>query len=164
MLAAMMLSHHWVSSSRTFRPRSPCHTHCRLWGTLLRLGLRFVQWRCTGNPVKKREPIVHGQMESLNINLQASLLNPSCSGYAHSNRLGTGNGCKSMKPHSTLFSQYFVSSRIRVFSQYFVSSRIRPLGNNRLTRSIQLVNRPEMGQLYKMFWPSTLSPQVTLAA
>ena len=37
MLAAMMLSQHWVSSSRIIRPRTPCHAQCRLWGTLLKL-------------------------------------------------------------------------------------------------------------------------------
>ena len=52
------------SMSYPTRPCSPCHTQCRLWGTLLRRGLRFVQWRRTLNPVKERDPIVDRRMES----------------------------------------------------------------------------------------------------
>ena len=84
MLAAMMLSQHSVSSSRNIRPRTPCHTQCRLGGTLLRRGLRFVQWRRTGNPVKKQDPIAHKRMDSPNTSLQAIDLNPTCPKQAYS--------------------------------------------------------------------------------
>ena len=42
-----------------------------------------------------------------------------------------------------------------------VSSMISPLGDIRLERSIQLSNRPEIVQLYTMFWPSAPSLQVS---
>ena len=53
--------------------------------------MRFAQWHCTRNSVKERDPIVHGRMKWLNTSPKASKLNPSCSGHAHSNRLGTGH-------------------------------------------------------------------------
>ena len=50
------------------------------------------------NLVKEQIPFVHGQMESPNISLQVIDLNPSCSGQARFNRLGTGQGYESTKP------------------------------------------------------------------
>ena len=89
-LAAIVLSQHRVSSSRTIRPCTACYAQCRLWGTLLRRGLRFVQCRCTRNPVKERDSIVHGRMESHNTSLYAIDLYPSCLKQAHSNRIPIG--------------------------------------------------------------------------
>ena len=63
MLATIVLSQHRVLSSRSIIPRTPYHAQCRLWGTLLRRGLRFVQWRRTRYPIKERDPIVHGRIE-----------------------------------------------------------------------------------------------------
>ena len=76
MLAATVLSQHWVSSSRTIRPPTPYHAQCRLMGTLLRRGLQFFQWHCTRNLVKKRDSIVLGKMKPPNTSLQVIDLNP----------------------------------------------------------------------------------------
>ena len=43
-----------------------------------RRGLRFVQWGRTRNPVKERDPIVHGRMEPSNTSMKAIDLNPNC--------------------------------------------------------------------------------------
>ena len=64
----------------------------RLWSTLLRHGLQFVQWHRTCNPVKEQDPIVYGRTESPNTILQAIDLKPSCLKQAHFKRLGTGHG------------------------------------------------------------------------
>ena len=125
MLGAMVLSQHRVSSSRTIRPCTPCHTQCRLWGMLLRRGQRFVLWRRIRNSVKDRDPIGHGRMESPNTSLQTIDLNPSCSKQPHSNRLGTGDGYESMELGCIL-------------TVLRVPSLIRALGDTRLARSIQL--------------------------
>ena len=57
-----------------------------VWGMLFGRGLRCAQRRRTRNLVKE---FVHGRMESPNTSLQAIEFNPSCSGQAHSNMLGT---------------------------------------------------------------------------
>ena len=68
----------------------PCYGQCRLWGTLIRCCLRFVQWRSTRNPVKDRDPTVYGQMEPSNTSLQTTDLNPNYSGQTNSNKPGSG--------------------------------------------------------------------------
>ena len=55
MLAAMLLSQHRVSSSKTVRPRAPCGARCM--ETLLVHGLRFALRCRTRNSVKERDPI-----------------------------------------------------------------------------------------------------------
>ena len=47
--------------------------------------------------------------------------------------------------------------------ELYVPSMICPFGNTRLTRSIQMSSRPEIGQLYLMFWPSPPSSLVVSA-
>ena len=44
------------------------HAQCRLWGTLLKRGVLFVQWRRTRIPIKgrDRDPIMHGRTKSSN--------------------------------------------------------------------------------------------------
>ena len=123
MVAAMVLSQHRVSSSRAIRPCTPYHAHCRLWGTLLRRGLRFVQWRRTRNPVKERDLIVHRRMELPKTSVQTIDLNPNCSKLAHSNRLCIGHGYESTEPRFIL-------------TVLCAPSVIRPLGNIRLADSI----------------------------
>ena len=56
--------------------------------------------------MKERDPSVHGQIESHNTNLQAIDLNQSCSGQAHSNKLGTVMGMK--KRSLDVITQYSV--------------------------------------------------------
>ena len=88
MLTAMMLSQHRVSS-RTIRLRTPYHAQSRLWGMLIRRGLRFVQWRGTRNPIKERDPIVHGQIKSHFC--WGLILTKTVRGQAHFNRPDIGN-------------------------------------------------------------------------
>ena len=55
---------------QTVRPRVRFNAECM--GLVIRNGLRFVQWRRTGNPVKEQDLIaVLGQMESPNTSPQA---------------------------------------------------------------------------------------------
>ena len=112
-------------SSRTIRPRNPCHAQCRLWDTLLRCGVRFLQWRRTRNSVKERDPFAHGQMESSNTSLQEVELIPSCSRQAHSNRPGIGyNYVKKMDVFSsTLCSIYDSSTRRYHTGAHYTLSR-----------------------------------------
>ena len=139
-LAAMMLSQYRVLS-KTIRPPTPYHAQCMLWGTLLRRGLWFVRWRPTRNRLKERDPMVHGQIESHNTNLQAIDFNQSCSEQAHFTRTGIGNRYESTKPGY-------------IHTELCVPSIICALGDTRLVLSVQLSSRQEMGQLYRMFWPS----------
>ena len=88
------------------RPQTPFHVHCRLWGTLLKRGLLFVQWRRTRYQVKEQNAIVHGRMESANTSLQTLDLNRSCSKQAHSNRLGISHGYESTEPECILRVYY----------------------------------------------------------
>ena len=90
-------------------------------------------------------------MELYNTNLQAIDLNQSCSGQTHSNWPGIGNRYESTKPEC-------------IYTVLCVPSTICRLSDTRVTRGIQLSSRPEIGKLYKMFWPGITSPQVTLAA
>ena len=65
-------------------------------GHTVKTGLRFVQWHCTRNPVKERDPIGridNGRIELPNISLQAIEFDPSCSrGKPISNLLKIGKG------------------------------------------------------------------------
>ena len=69
-----------------------------IWGTPLKRGLRFVQWRRTRNSVKKRDPFVHGQLELPNTSPQAIELDPSGSRQPHFNWPGTGPGYENAEP------------------------------------------------------------------
>ena len=109
-----------------------------MWSTLLRCGLQFVQWHLTCHPVKNRDSIVHGKMESPKTRLQAIDLIPSSSEQAHSNRLNIGQGYESTK-------------LVCILTLLRVPSIIRPLGGTRLVRSTQLSSKLEE----KLFWPST---------
>ena len=122
-LEAMVLSQHPVLSSRNVRPRTPCHTQRKLQGTLLRLGLWFVQRRRTHNLIKERDLMVYEQMELPNISLPAINLNTSCWGQANSNRISTGYGNK-----STEAACAFIILR--------VPSKIHRLVDTRLVRNI----------------------------
>ena len=44
-------------SPKTVRLHAPCGPRCTPWATLLKRGLRFVQYWCTCNPVKDQYPI-----------------------------------------------------------------------------------------------------------
>ena len=133
MLAAMALSQHRVSSSRTIRSRHACHAQCKLWNTLLRRGLPFVQWRRIRNSVKRRDPSVLGQMELLHTSLLAIDFNSSCSKQSHSNRLGTGHG--------------YESTELRcILTVLCVPSVIYSLSDIRPACSIQLSSRLDIGQ------------------
>ena len=102
----------------------PCPILLSLWDPLLKRGLRFVRWRRTRNPVKEQDPIVHGQMELPNTNLQAIDLNPNCSKQVHFNRLGIGHGYE-----STVLGC--------ILTILHVSSVIRPLGDTRLACNVE---------------------------
>ena len=73
-----------------------------VWGTLLGRGLRFLLGSRIRNSMKKRDPFVHGQMESLNNRPQAIELNPSCLRPAQSNKLGTDYAYESTEPEYNL--------------------------------------------------------------
>ena len=79
MLAAMSLSQHRVSSSKTVRPRAPCGARC--------IGHAVSTWSavCSKAPHSQfgegaRPHLCNGRMESPNTSSQAVELNPSCSG------------------------------------------------------------------------------------
>ena len=74
MLIAQVLSQHRVSPPRTIKLRTPCHAQYRLWAKLLERDLRFIPWHCTRNPLKERNFIVHGRMESHNPNCHTSFI------------------------------------------------------------------------------------------
>ena len=88
----------WCVLKYTPQSKSPkCsynHAQSRLWGTLLRRSLRFVHWCHTCNPVKERDPIAHGRIQSLNSSLQAIDQNQRCSKQAHSTGLVLVMGIK----------------------------------------------------------------------
>ena len=56
------------------------HVVLIVWGTLIRRGLRFVQWRRNRNSVKKRDPICEWTNEIAQHQSQAIKLDLSCSG------------------------------------------------------------------------------------
>ena len=145
-VTAMVLSQYQVSP-RTIKARTPCHAQCRLWDTLLRRGLRFVQWRRTRNPIKERDPVVYGRV---------NCKRPICW------RLTLIKALQS-KPISIglLLLMGMKAQSGYIHTVFCVPSIICTLGNTRLTRSIQLSSTPELGQLYRMFWPGNPSLQVT---
>ena len=64
MLQAMLLSQHWALSFKTVKSYVPCNANA--WGMLLGRDLWFVQWHQTCNPVKERDPFLHGCMKLQN--------------------------------------------------------------------------------------------------
>ena len=69
-----------------------------VWGTSLGCSLRFVQGHCTQNFVTKATSFVDGEIKLPNTSPGEIELNPSCSGQAQFNRLGTGHWYKCTKP------------------------------------------------------------------
>ena len=76
-----------------------------VWATLLGRGLRFVQWRCTRNLVKKRDPVCgRGAAEQ-----------------GHSKRPGTGPG-NANTDHGCILAALRVPSKIRFLRSANVKS------------------------------------------
>ena len=87
--SGFVIKNHQITYSSSCRMQAM--RHAEMWSAVCTMAPPH-------NPVKERDPIVHGQMELPDISPQAIDLNPSCSEQAHSNRPGISHGYKSTKP------------------------------------------------------------------